>query len=123
MFCHGEHTFTVSKQVFFDRRIVSFACPNTGMDVLFVGGLEEVEKALDENEKEIVRILKESGIDGYESFASVFGIDPDEDFEQSFSAYREFDSNLMPQQVEGTLCEEIIEEIVDQIYNATVANW
>ena len=81
MFCHGEHTFTVSKQVFFDRRIVSFACPNTGMDVLFVGGLEEVEKALDENEKEIVRILKESGIDGYESFASVFGIDPDEDFE------------------------------------------
>ena len=48
---------------------------------------------------------------------------PDEDFEQSFSAYREFDSNLMPQQVEGTLCEEIIEEIVDQIYNATVANW
>ena len=42
---------------------------------------------------------------------------------QSFSAYREFDSNLMPQQVEGTLCEEIIEEIVDQIYNATVANW
>ena len=48
---------------------------------------------------------------------------PDEDFEQSFSAYREFDSNLMVQQVEGSLCEEIIEEIVDQVYNATVANW
>ncbi len=47
----------------------------------------------------------------------------EEDFEQSFSANREFDSNLMPQQVEGPLCEEIIEEIVDQIYNATVANW
>ncbi len=50
-------------------------------------------------------------------------VNPDEDFEQSFSAYREFDSNMMPQQVEGSLCEEIIEEIVDQIYNATVANW
>ena len=48
---------------------------------------------------------------------------PDEDFEQSFSAYREFDSNLMVQQVESSLCEEIIEEIVDQVYNATVANW
>lgn len=48
---------------------------------------------------------------------------PDEDFEQSFSAYREFDSNLMVQQVEGSLCAEIIEEIVDQVYNATVANW
>lgn len=50
-------------------------------------------------------------------------VNPDEDFEQSFSAYREFDANLMPQQVEGTLCEEINEEIIDQIYNATVANW
>ena len=48
---------------------------------------------------------------------------PDEDFEQSFTAYREFDSNKMPQQVEGDLCAEIIEEVVDQIYNATVANW
>ena len=48
---------------------------------------------------------------------------PYEDFEQSFSAYREFDSNLMVQQVESSLCAEIIEEIVDQVYNATVANW
>ena len=48
---------------------------------------------------------------------------PDEDFEQSFSAYREFDSNLMLQQVDSSLCAEIIEEIVDQVYNATVANW
>lgn len=48
---------------------------------------------------------------------------PDEDFEQSFSAYREFDSNLMLQQVESSLCAEIIEEVVDQVYNATVANW
>ena len=48
---------------------------------------------------------------------------PDEDFEQSFSAYREFDSNWMVQQVESSLCAEIIEEIVAQVYNATVANW
>ena len=48
---------------------------------------------------------------------------PDEDFEQSFSAYREFDSNLMVQQVESSLCAEIIEEIVDQVYHATGANW
>ena len=48
---------------------------------------------------------------------------PDEDCEQSFSAYREFDSHLMLQQVESSLCAEIIEEIVDQVYNATVANW
>ena len=50
-------------------------------------------------------------------------INPDDDFEQSFSAYREFDANQMLQQVQDQLSEEIIEEWVDQIYNATVANW
>lgn len=48
---------------------------------------------------------------------------PEEDFEQTFSAYREFDANQMLQQVQEELCTEITEELVDQIYNATVANW
>ena len=47
----------------------------------------------------------------------------EEDFEQSFSAYREFDSNIMLQDVQDQLCREIIEELSDQIYNSTVANW
>ena len=47
----------------------------------------------------------------------------DEDFEQAFSAYREFDSNVMLQDVQDQLCSEIIEELADQIYNSTVANW
>lgn len=47
----------------------------------------------------------------------------EEDFEQSFSAYREFDSSRMLQDVQDELCTEIVEELADQIYNATVANW
>jgi hypothetical protein len=48
---------------------------------------------------------------------------PEKDFEQSFSAYREFDSNRMLQDVQDELNEELIKEIVDQIYNITVADW
>lgn len=49
---------------------------------------------------------------------------PEEDFEnKSFSAYEDFDSNLMLDQVESQLCEEIVKKIVDDIFNATVANW
>ena len=48
---------------------------------------------------------------------------PDEDFEQSFSAYREFDASRMLQDVQAELCTEIVDELTDQIYNATVANW
>lgn len=50
-------------------------------------------------------------------------VTPDDDFEQSFSAYREFDSNQNLQQVQDDLCKQIVDELADQIYNATVANW
>ncbi|MGL5317770.1 MAG: LPS assembly lipoprotein LptE [Bacteroidales bacterium] len=48
---------------------------------------------------------------------------PKEDFEQSFSAFRDFNSNLMLNQVQDQLIKEIVEELTDQIYNATVAKW
>lgn len=47
----------------------------------------------------------------------------DKDFEQSFSAYREFDASRMLTDVQDELIREISEEIADQIFNATVANW
>lgn len=48
---------------------------------------------------------------------------PEEDFEQTFSVSRPFRNDRMLQDVQDGLCEEIIAEIADQIYNATVANW
>ena len=48
---------------------------------------------------------------------------PEEDFEKSFSAYADYDSMQSLDSVEGTLCEEIIEQLVEDILNATVANW
>lgn len=48
---------------------------------------------------------------------------PDEDFEQTFSAYQEFGNENTIDMVQEQLCELIISEIVDQIYNGTVANW
>ena len=48
---------------------------------------------------------------------------PEEDFEKSFSAYADYDSNNSLDAVEATLCEEIIEKLCEDILNATVANW
>lgn len=45
------------------------------------------------------------------------------DVSQSFSAYREFDSARSIDEVEDQLVKEIVDELVDLIYNATVANW
>lgn len=48
---------------------------------------------------------------------------PEEDFEKSFSAYADYDSNQLLDAVESSLCDEIIDILVEDIFNATVANW
>ena len=49
---------------------------------------------------------------------------PEDDFEnKSFSAYEDYDSTLSLDAVESSLCEEIITKLIDDIFNATVAQW
>lgn len=49
---------------------------------------------------------------------------PEDDFEnKAFSAYADFDANESLDAVEASLCEEIIEQLCEDIFNATVANW
>ncbi|MDE6022295.1 MAG: hypothetical protein K2G13_02220 [Muribaculaceae bacterium] len=45
------------------------------------------------------------------------------DIDQSFSAYRQFDSSYMLTDVQDGLCEEICDELVELIFNATLGNW
>ena len=45
------------------------------------------------------------------------------DIDQTFSAYRDFDSSEMLSDVQDQLCEEITGELVDLIFNATLGNW
>ena len=46
-----------------------------------------------------------------------------DDFEKSFSATREYDSSQQLSSVQEELVQQMIDDIVDQIFNATVANW
>ena len=49
---------------------------------------------------------------------------PENSFEnKSFSAYADFDAMQQLDAVESTLCEEIVEKLCEDIFNATVANW
>ena len=49
---------------------------------------------------------------------------PEDDFTgKSFSAYSDFDATNSLDAVESTLVAEIIEKLVDDIFNATVAQW
>ncbi|GHU69775.1 hypothetical protein FACS189413_09170 [Bacteroidia bacterium] len=43
--------------------------------------------------------------------------------DQSFSAFREYDATRSLDEVQDGLIREIVDELIDMIYNATVANW
>jgi len=47
----------------------------------------------------------------------------DEDFEQAFSATTTYDSSQSLAAVQENLVKEMFDDIIDQIFNATVANW
>jgi len=49
---------------------------------------------------------------------------PEDDFDgKTFTAFAEFNSDLDFNSVESTLCSEIIEKLIEDIFNATVAQW
>lgn len=50
-------------------------------------------------------------------------VNSQEDKEETITAYRDFSSNLMLTDVQEGLVKELTEDIVDQIFNATMSNW
>ena len=48
---------------------------------------------------------------------------PEENVEKDFSAYAEYDSTNTLDSVESTLCEQIVEQLAEDIFNACVAQW
>lgn len=72
------------------------------------------------------------GSDGYSTMAElrmtvnvrfVNNTNHAEDFEKQFSASREYNASQQLSAVQEDLVKQMITEIVDQIFNATVANW
>ena len=50
-------------------------------------------------------------------------IKPEESFEKTYSAFQTFDSSQMLSDVQDELCNTMITEIAESIYNDTVARW
>ncbi len=47
----------------------------------------------------------------------------EDDFDRAFSANREYDSSQQLSSVQEELVQQMIDDIVDQVFNATVAQW
>jgi hypothetical protein len=49
--------------------------------------------------------------------------DDNKSLDQTFSAYRDFDSSELLTDVQDELCQTISKELVELIFNATLGNW
>jgi hypothetical protein len=49
--------------------------------------------------------------------------DPEQSFDKAFSQYEDYDSQSSLSNVEGELVEAIVKKLVEDIFNAAVANW
>lgn len=50
-------------------------------------------------------------------------IESENDFDKSFSAFKDYESTLQLTDVEEELLNDILEQIIDDIYNESVVNW
>jgi len=50
-------------------------------------------------------------------------VEPGKDKEETFTAYRDFNSDRLLESVQDGLIEELNKEIVDQIFNTTLSDW
>lgn len=50
-------------------------------------------------------------------------IEPQYNFERRFRQYSDYESHIMLQEAEQTLIPEIVEMLIDDIFNAAVSNW
>jgi hypothetical protein len=50
-------------------------------------------------------------------------VDPEQNMEQTFSAYEDFDNTLSLTAAEDEIVPQIIEKLNEDIFNATIANW
>jgi len=79
--------------------------------------------------------LSQSQVKGEEQYASEMRLNikvkvkfvnkhnKSENFEREFSAFRSFSADELLADVQDGLCDEMVEELVNDIFNATVANW
>ena len=49
--------------------------------------------------------------------------EPQYSFEKTFSNYGDYDTNILLTEAEGTLIPEIVEKLVDDIFNEALSNW
>lgn len=61
--CNCTHSYVISSSVFFDSDIFVIPCSMSGIDICFIGKENEVERAIEHSNNELLTMLGEENID------------------------------------------------------------
>ncbi len=78
LFCASEHQFVLTQNLFFERDIFLLNCCYTNMDICFIGNKEKIDEALEQNEKELHKLLESLGLSGMEQLRGGYSEDEEE---------------------------------------------
>lgn len=62
MLCSQDHTYLVSKNLFYGRELFLLGCSYSGLDICFIGTEEKVREALDQNEASLREMFADAGL-------------------------------------------------------------
>lgn len=65
--CGGEHSFQISSKLFFEKELFVYPCPYSAVELVFIGTEAAVSAALEKSEEELLKMLKEMGVEDLDS--------------------------------------------------------
>lgn len=57
VFCRGDHTFVISKNLLLSKELFTYPCPYTGIDICFFGTDENVREAVKVSDEQLSELL------------------------------------------------------------------
>ena len=78
VFCQKDHGFVISKRLLFSKKLFTYPCPYSGIDIVFFGEEEEVSAAVAESDKWLSELLTDEEREALEAMESGDYIETDE---------------------------------------------
>lgn len=70
LFCPNPHQFTLNSSVFFQKELFALPCPYSGINIAVMGETDRVKAELARGELELLELLEESGVSGFDALHS-----------------------------------------------------
>lgn len=72
--CGGNHSYKITNENFWNKKLITYKCPAAGMDIFFAGDSHEVEKALEDSSDIYSDIIDEFDYESDSAFHVLFSI-------------------------------------------------